>query len=180
MIGSAIGDLSLPVQQRIHDNLLININTWKINALAQAYWRCPDVVTKLTAEQVKTLGQAVYSNLNSVLHNDSTKHGYKITRKITRLCELLLALLRTRGSQDPQVSQVLDANGDLAAKLIEAVDNLQQYYSQHPFPMNTFVRLNLDKPESWKNMPDLLYAVYMYLSGDDGADDIVITAIVDE
>lgn len=180
MLGSAIGDLSLPVQQRIHDNLLMNISTWKINALAQAYWRCPDVVTKLTAEQVKTLGQAVYSTLNSMLHNDSTKPGYKTTRKIMRLCELLLALLRTRGSQDPQISQVLDANGDLAAKLIEAVDNLQQYYSQHPFPMNTFVRLNLDKPESWKNMPDLLYAVYMYLSGDDGADDIMITAIVDD
>ncbi len=179
MLGDALGDLSLPEQQSLHENLLQKHGGWRLSVLANAYWRCPDIVSKLTAEQTQALGNAVRRDLQ---HQLSTAASNKKLSPfiVTRLCELLLALLRTRGSPDPQIKQILDANGKLASQLIEQVENLQQYYQQHPFAMKTFVRLNLQKPEHLQAMPDLLYAVYTYLSGDDGADDIVITAIVNE
>lgn len=43
--------------------------------------------------------------------------------------------------------------------------------------MASLVQLKMEKPDSRKAMPDILYAVHMYLTGEDGTDDIVITGV---
>ena len=37
--------------------------------------------------------------------------------------------------------------------------------------------MNVEKPEAFKDMPDLLYALYMYLTGDSGANTIRIISV---
>ena len=40
------------------------------------------------------------------------------------------------------------------------------------------VKLVVNEPEGYHRTPDLLYALKLYLSGDDGADQIMITELV--
>ena len=40
--------------------------------------------------------------------------------------------------------------------------------------MESNLELNVVKPEAYRNTPDLIYALKMYLTGDSGADSIVI------
>ena len=42
------------------------------------------------------------------------------------------------------------------------------------------ISLQIEKPEMFRNTPDLLYALRMYLTGDSGADTIDITGVSDE
>ena len=42
------------------------------------------------------------------------------------------------------------------------------------------ISLQIEKPEMFRKTPDLLYALRMYLTGDSGANTIVITGVSDE
>ena len=42
------------------------------------------------------------------------------------------------------------------------------------------IRLDLNKPEMFRESPDLLYALKLYLTGDDGANSIIVSGISEE
>ena len=42
------------------------------------------------------------------------------------------------------------------------------------------ISLQIEKPEILRNTPDLLYALRMYLTGDSGANTIVISGVSDD
>ena len=179
MLGSALGDLSLPQQKEIHAILLDACETrpWRSDCfgiLVLAYWRCPSTVSRLTEQEINRLVKALLRAFRAQLKK---KDNNFFPRNSTRLCELLLALLCTRGSSVPEISRILDANGTYCRELAELVEQLIDIQKEKKFRMHSSVQLEIKKPDSRKAMPDILYAVHMYLTGEDGTDDIVITGV---
>lgn len=177
-LSNALGDLSLTVQQELHRSLLDNLTGWKLRVLAATYWRYPEDLKTLNVKDLNLLGKAILRSLSKLLVSYNKDKFFAL--KVTKLCELILALLRTRDFQDPQIQAVFDANGEMSENLIPLIEKLVTLYSEHPFEIKSYVRLELKKPDNYSKLPDLLYAVYMYLTGDDGAYDIVITEFVDD
>lgn len=182
MLGNALGNLELPQQQELHKQILQNClnhpnRIENFSILAQAYWRYPAIIDILDKEQVKSLSQKLPEAFNRLISKYKTNGNKYFAKDATNLCELLLALLRTRGSADEEIKAILDANGRLCQRLTDSVEQIIAIQRETNFKMNSYVQLSVKKPETRKNMPDLLYATHMYLTGEDGTDDIVIIGI---
>lgn len=179
MLGSALGDFSLPQQRELHAMLLdiCEKKPWRsdyFGILALAYWRCPTAVSLLTEQELNRLVKALLRAFHEQLEKKEEKY---FPANSTKLCELLLALLCTRGSSVPEISRILDANGTYCGKLTELVEKIIDIQREKRFRMESLVQLKMEKPDSRKAMPDILYAVHMYLTGEDGTDDIIITGV---
>lgn len=186
----ALGELTLKTQQELHERLLKDyekqdqlLQLQNLQIFSSDYWRYPNAVLHLTVSQVnrlvKVLLQAFRRQLNPIkdIEKLDDKNTYFFQKNITQLCSLLLALLRTRGSDDPEIKKILDANSANCQVLREMFEKIILIQYKKKFRMDCSVQLQVKKPDSRKAMPDLLYAVYMYLTGEDGTDDIVITGI---
>ena len=108
---------------------------------------------------------------------------FKWNSFILRL-ELLLALLRTRESTIPNIRSLFALDSDLSKQLLSTVEKITDTqgealgYLLEQQKVVARVKLAVNKPDGYHRTPDLLYALKLYLSGDDGVDQITITELV--
>lgn len=186
----ALGDVSELWQQELLESLLApsddtgGTRATTLEILSVAMWRDKTVIHRLTAEQVITLTYRLNEHLlEEIKWLKKEDKFFKWNSFILRL-ELLLALLRTRESQDPNIRSLFALNSDLSTQLLSTVEKMTDkqgealaYQLEQP-KVVARVKLVVNKPEGYHRTPDLLYALKLYLSGDDGADQIMITELV--
>ena len=155
-----------------------------LEILSVAMWRDKAVIHQLTAEQVIVLADRLNEHLLDELSKlEKQDKSYKWNSFILRL-ELLLALLRTRESSDTTIRSLFALDSSLSTQLLSTVEKITNkqggalaYQLQQP-KVVARVKLAVNKPAGYHRTPDLLYALKLYLSGDDGADQITITELV--
>jgi hypothetical protein len=99
-------------------------------------------------------------------------------RATTESLELLLGLLRTRASTNPGVKMLLQPHQNITKKLAMQVEQVAKIVAESKIHLFSRVQLNIQKPAG-DLTPDLLYALRLYLTGDDGANAIHITSVSD-
>ena len=92
--------------------------------------------------------------------------------------ELLLGLLRTRSSEHPEIALLLPPHQRITKELAKQVDRVADLFAETNCPLFSRVHINVQKPEE-DSTPDLLYALRLYLTGDDGANAIHVTSVTD-
>ena len=92
--------------------------------------------------------------------------------------ELLLGLLRTRASSDSEIKMLLQPHQKITKELARQVERVTEIVAQSNATLFSRVQINIKKPEG-ERTPDLLYALRLYLTGDDGANAIHITSVSD-
>lgn len=186
----ALGDVSQPWQKQLLLQILEPIDdsggtrAATLEILSVAMWRDPSVIHQLTAEQVTALAKRLNEYLlDEIKWLKKEDQFFKWNSFILRL-ELLLALLRTRESSDPVIISLFALDSSLTKQLLGTVEKITDEQGeglfrqlQHP-KVVARVKLALNKPDAYHRTPDLLYALKLYLSGDDGADQITITELV--
>ncbi|WP_189484098.1 DUF2357 domain-containing protein [Alishewanella tabrizica] len=187
----ALGDVSQPWQQQLLTQILEPVDdsggtrAATLEIISVAMWRDKTVIHKLTAEQVIMLTQRLNEYLLEAIGQlkKQDKH-YKWNSFILHL-ELILALLRTRKSSKSEISSLFAYGSSLTNQLLSTVEKitdkqgevLANQIRQNP-KVVARVKLSVNKPDSYYRTPDLLYALKLYLSGEDGADQITITELV--
>ena len=96
----------------------------------------------------------------------------------TQSLEFLLGLLRTRASTSPEVKMFLQPHQNITKKLAKQVERVAEIVAESKVHLFSRVQLNIQKPAD-DLTPDLLYALRLYLTGDDGANAIHITSVSD-
>jgi len=182
----AIGNAELPWQQELlkrvihpisNDGLTVSVS---LEILSIALWRSKELISRLTEKEIGTLSKNLYGCLKFDLQKVKTNgKGYQIVTLCKHL-ELLLALLRTRGSQDEKIRTFLAPDKELVQRYVTLVDDITRLVIDDGVKLRSRISLQIDKPEMFRNTPDLLYALRMYLSGDSGANTIIVTGISDE
>ena len=71
-------------------------------------------------------------------------------------------------------------NNDLTKKYVTLVDDVSRAVIENDIELKSRIGLQIEKPEMFRNTPDLLYALRMYLTGNSGANTIVITGVSDD
>lgn len=186
----ALGDVSQPWQQQLLLNILEPVDDTggtravTLEILSVAMWRDRTVIHKLTAEQViklsTRLNEHLLSEINWLKKDDKF---FKWNSFILRL-ELMLALLRTRESSDTTIRSLFALDSKLTKQLLSTVEKITDKQAEalaHQLKQPGVVarvKLAVNKPDAYYRTPDLLYALKLYLSGDDGADQITITELV--
>jgi hypothetical protein len=91
--------------------------------------------------------------------------------------EVLLALLRTREIGDESLTAVLSPGSEYGTAFTDLIDELTEIVVVQGHQLKTRVALQVEKPEEFRRIPDLLYALRLYLTGDDGADAVRISDV---
>lgn len=187
MFKYALGDVSQVWQQQLLELILElpdDTGGVSLGILSVAMWRDKAVIHKLTAEQVTTLAERLNEYLIKDITHLKKKGPHYIWNPFILRLELLLSLLRTRESLEPEISTLFSYGSSLSNKLLNTVEKVTSkqaealaYQLQQP-KVVARVKLTVNKPVSYHRTPDLLYALKLYLSGEDGADLITITELV--
>jgi hypothetical protein len=179
-LGFALGDLSQPWQQDLLRWLLLRVNNPQtLRVFARAIWRNEGFVRAFGAAD---LAKVTRRTLTEIKNAD----GKRSLRKhevafFTRYCELLLGLLRSRDSEDPEVRMLLQPHQALTKELAEQVERATAFVAQASVRLESRVQVaNLPEKPEGEDTPDLLYALRLYLTGDVGANAIRVTGVNDE
>ncbi|EJD6671320.1 DUF2357 domain-containing protein [Providencia rettgeri] len=185
-IAFAIGNAELPYQQKLLENVIDPIDneglarSITMEVLSIALWRSKTLINKLTKEDIGALSRNLYGCLEfdfQKVVNDGK--GYQIATLCKHL-ELLLALLRSRGIEGEEFKMIFAPDNDLTKKYVTLVDDVSRIVIDRNIEIKSRISLQIEKPEMFRNTPDLLYALRMYLTGDAGASAIGITSVSDD
>jgi hypothetical protein len=105
--------------------------------------------------------------------------GYQVATLCKHL-ELLIALLRSRGIEGEEFKMVFAPDNNLTQEYVTLVDDVSRIVIDSDIELKSRISLQIEKPEMFRNTPDLLYALRMYLTGDSGANTITIMSVSDE
>jgi hypothetical protein len=184
-VGLALGDVSQKWQQYVFDRLASHPRNDAISVLAYAIWRERDFVKHFSLSALIALLHAMLQRLARVSPprrvNDQDTDRWAIrnwARATVEPLELLLGLLRTRASDDPDIRMLLQPHQRITKQFAEQIDRLEEMSAETHVSLFSRVQINIQKPEGVRS-PDLLYALRLYLTGDDGANAIHITGISD-
>jgi len=177
-LGFALGDLSMPWQRQVADNLVLRGNDLALTALARAVWRDARVVAKFDKSQLVRLLDAVQVRLEQILAKDV--RGYVELETVVRLCELLLGLLRTRNSEDKNIRMLLQPNLPRTRKFEDLVEGFTDLFVETSVKVESRVDISIPEKPLGDETPDLLVALKLYLAGDVGTNAIRINQVVDD
>lgn len=135
--------------------------------------------TCISKSDVEALINFVMSAINEFIYDTAAKKLDPTTRakRYCQLSEVIFFLLLTRHHPDPKVRDLMNSNRHHTMLFAEAIETAIDDCVQNHLTIKTFLRFALKKPSSRRLVPDLLYAVHLWLTGDDGSQDIKITSI---
>lgn len=184
-IGFALGRLDEPWQQALFSSLMRNITESVLRTFGCAIWRDQHFVEQFDASQmtmVLTSLNLALGQINPCPEKKSANDDRTIAnwmRATTDLLELLLGVLRTRDAADMQLRMLLQPHQQITKALARSVERVSELVAQSTVVLSCRVQINIEKPEG-DHTPDLLFALRLYLTGDDGANAIHITRISDD
>ena len=183
-LGYALGDLSASWQCDALEIVLANCDNWAVQALAAAAWRNKGFIDGLTYDQVAVIS----SSLSHILAQECDRiisQGQLFNEKeeigrVAKYLELLLGLLRTRESSDETLRMYLQPGQDITISFEEIVNRLVENALKYGYSYASRLKLDVSTRSDDDRTPDLLYALRVYLSGDNAASAIRVTGIVDD
>jgi hypothetical protein len=170
-VGFALGDVSKQWQKDLFSKLVANPTNDALRVFSYAIWREQQFVEKFSLADL----QPILDSLNVMLDNIKQ---YPPRKAATEPLELLLGLLRTRASSNPEIKMLLQPHQKITKKLAKQVERVTEIVAQSNIELFSRVQINLQKPAGDRT-PDLLYALRLYLTGDDGANAIHISGVSD-
>ena len=183
-VGFALGDVSAQWQQYVLSELVARQTSDALRIFTYAIWREQSFIGKFSFTELKTIMNNLIAMLVEIKPCPTRKDEKdKLTvrewvRSTAEPLELLLGLLRTRASSDPEIKILLQPHQKITKEFAKQVERVTDIVLQSNVPLFSRVQLNIQKPEGDRT-PDLLYALRLYLTGDDGANAIHITSVSD-
>ena len=183
-VGFALGDVSEQWQEYALSKLLTHPTNHALRIFAYAIWREQHFVEKFDFAKLKSILNGLNAMLGQIKPcppRRNEKDKWTVRDWVRGTCEpleLLLGLLRTRASSDSEIMMLLQPHQKITKELAKHVERVTEIVAQSNVPLFSRVQINIQKPEGDRT-PDLLYALRLYLTGDDGANAIHIKSVSD-
>lgn len=180
-IGFALGDVSVQWQKDVLVRLVAGRSNDALRAFSYAIWREEHFVEQFSFSELQVILERLSVMLSQIKPCPHEKNKWTIPnwiRSTTEPLELLLGLLRTRASSSPEIRMLLQPHQKITKEVSKQVERVTDIVVRSNVPLFSRVQINLLKPEGDRT-PDLLYALRLYLTGDDEANSIHISSISD-
>ncbi|MDR1484544.1 MAG: hypothetical protein LBT09_06940, partial [Planctomycetaceae bacterium] len=157
-------------------------NTNAVQILATICWRSESnvFVIPFSDKRLSILFTMSEEFMQKLAKLDKEKFDKWTLEPITACLELLLALIRLRKSPDEKLKRLLTPRADITRQFHELLDKLTKVLNERNLRLNSRLQLQLNKPKEYKNIPDLIYALQFYLSGETGTNTIRIIGVKEE
>lgn len=178
-VGFALGDVSQQWQKVLLSKLIANPTNDSLNVFAYAIWRERSVVERFSRSDLADMLSCLTERLEKINSAPIAQvRGKEWSRATIRTLELLLGLLRTRASFNPEIKMLLQPHQKITKELVKQVERVTEIVVRYNVSISTRIQINIEKPEGDRT-PDLLYALRLYLTGDDGANGIHVFSVID-
>lgn len=205
-----MGNLELPEQNQLLAGVLERTGhraSHPLKVISILSWRSSRAIQNLTAVEVNNICEDLISELGTDYDRLANKINERRVQRIMKFgirgrknitfeeaekeerrhqcailamhLELLLALLRTRGVSDPEIKKIFQLHSTYCDRFTKTVQEIGRMVLNKRYVLKTRLSLNLQKPDGNK-MPDLLYALQLYLTGNSGANAISIAGVSDD
>ena len=205
-----MGNLDLPEQNQLFAGVLERTgrkSPYPLRVISILSWRSCRAIENLTVDEASHICEDLISELgidydlltnkldkrrvqsrmaygirgrkNVTLEEAATEERRQQCATMTMHLELLLAMLRTRSSADPDVKKIFQLHASYNNRFTKAVQDIGKMVLNKRYELKTRLALNVQKPTGNK-LPDLLYALQQYLTGNTGANAISIVGISDD
>ncbi|MDR2596001.1 MAG: DUF2357 domain-containing protein [Treponema sp.] len=181
-IGFALGDVSQEWQHDILSKLKSTPTEKAVRVFAYTVWHEQNFINNFSFMELESILKVLKEMLSQVKpcppkkdkKNRETVRDW--VRSTAEPLELLLGLLRTRESSDPEIKMILWPRQKVTEELADQVENVVGICAQSRIRLFSRIQLDIPKPEGDRT-PPLLYALRQYLTGDGGANAIRITGV---
>lgn len=182
-VGFILGDLSQPFQKEIFNKLLENLGSDVLQVFSYAIWREKSLVEKFSYSQCKNILERLLNLLKNIKRapgNDKkTIRNWRLETML--LLDLLLGMLRTRNSSNRDIKMLLQPNQRLTKDFAEQIERISKVVADSEIALPSRIKLANLPPKTFEDKTcDVLYALRLYLTGDDAANAIQISDISDE
>lgn len=183
-VGFALGDVSEHWQKDILAKLVTCLTHDSLRVFAYAIWRESHFVEKFNFTELQSILSGLAVMLNGIRQcpprreEKDNKTVRNWVRATAEPLEILLGLLRIRDSSDHEIKMLLQPHQKITKELAKQVEQVTEIVARSNITLFSRVQINIQKHEGDRT-PDLLYALRLYLTGDDGANAIHITSVSD-
>ena len=164
----AVGNCDVEWQKVIFQNILLEAthNPKNIYAyiLGKIFWRSKKIIEQIDkkhALKILELLLKVLREKQKQINTCEDRLQDKLFSEITQGFELLLAMLRLRNS-----FHILLPADDNTNEFISIVDFFVEQCRLGKYKLKSYLEFEINKPKDFENIPDLLYALRIFLMGD--------------
>jgi hypothetical protein len=177
----SIGNANLEWQEQILNNIFKHFDKYQndervFDILAIALWRSETLINKISQKNIERI---IY-NLLFVIKKDfktlTKECNNRNLSKLVKKIELLLGILRARNNFN-----FLCPHEVLTLQYIKQLDKIIKYIIDNKINIKTRIQLDIVKPEVFINVPNIFYALRVYLTADTGAaNSIKVLGVTDD
>lgn len=146
-----------------------------VRLLSKAAWGNPDFIMNVDRSLLLDYFKIAVDNLKQIC--EEQRFGQRDRKKITACLEYILAVYRLRSLGDEGLNRYLSRNEPIIQELYRSIEVIVDAVIDGSLEIRSFLKLDIPDKGIYRNVPDLLYALLVYVTGDDGAGDIRITGL---
>lgn len=167
-IGYALGDCTKEEQKSLLHSFYKVKDENVVRILSKAIWGNEDFIWNAPADKILEYFDAAVFYLRRLLQDE------KINEKAVTMCfEYILGVFRLRKHQNRELDYRLSLNNPLMQELY----GMTEMVIERNIEIKSFLKLEIKNKGVFENIPDLLYAVLVYITGESGAGDIRISGL---
>ncbi len=180
-IGFALGDVSKPWQKKVFESLKANLANNPYHSLrifTYAIWREEHFIENFNYSECLAILEYLNKRLSNIQPWKNNVYNNQWTISKWEL-ELLFGMLRTRNSSNEEIKMLLQPHQKITKELAKQVERITNIVVKNKINMSSRIQFgDLDKNAD-DPTPDLLFALNLYLAGEDSANAIRITSVSD-
>lgn len=176
IMGFSLGNLEHEKQKELFNEIYLKHSKEDvIFILSKALWWNENLIFKI---ELNILEELFYESIKC-LKRDMKYRNLK-SSKITPLLEFMLAIFRLRELENAELNLFLSRNNPKISNLYIVLENLsQKIINSKNVELKTFVKIDVTKSENNEEIPTILYALILYVTGNNSANEIKISGIDD-
>lgn len=167
-IGYALGDCRDQRQIELFNQIIQLRDEKVVCILSKAIWGNEDFVWNVPIAKLLEYFNVAVAYLKKLCYSTGN-----IGKDITMCLEFLLGVLRLRKYNDEGLNYKLSMNNPVMRELYDTIEHI----IDNRVEIFSFLALNVENKGIYEDIPDLLYAMLVYVSGEKTAGDIKISGL---
>ena len=148
-----------------------------IRLLSNAVWSHPNFVFNTDSELLLSAFEKAVKHIEEVCHSKSFAKDSNLKYTVTTSLEYILAVLRLRELNNDSIKRRLSLNSPLMQRLYNDVETIAGAVVEQKLNVRTFINVEVPNKGIYRDLPDFIYAILVYVSGNESASDIAITGL---
>ena len=169
-IGYALGDCTTKSQKLLLERIYKLEDKRAVCLLSKSIWGNEDFIWNIPISKSLHYFYAAVIYLNELCQNN-----YNNSKDITLCLEYILGVFRLREYRDHDLNYQLSLNSKAGQMVYQVIEGIIE--NQKGDEVRSELKLEVPNKGIYEDIPNLLYAILLYITGEKGAGDIRITGL---